>query len=386
MSNPAFCGENRAFIYKRGGLDLVGELNGATRIRWNRLRDDISTCTVEAAVSECCEVLADVEPVAFELHIERDGELVWCGPITRLEFEQDEAGIYAEDMLWVAKRRVVTNGYNFGPVDEGGSGATNAVQLARNLLVNQCYSKNQDEWNMVPYVNAEYGPNGCDPQASRQVNAYSNTVWEEVDTLAADYGVDYTVVGRNIYVFSVQLNWNEIAALTESDIGDSPRIVEYGNSLATRFVRTDGSGYAGVARAPIAVEQQYARDIDSLSVEQQQAQFGPNGNILRPSPGRLARYARTARRRIEDLYPVRRAIVVPANSTLMPTSVWDVNTLTPGSWFPVTVFHPCRGEISEYNRLQEVVVEESGQDGELVQITTTGPPVRMILPDDDPCL
>lgn len=385
MSNPAFCGVNRAFVYEKGGTVLVGEIEGATRIRWNRIRDEISTAQVVAGSNDCCELMSGVEPVAFELHIERDGELVWCGPITRIEFEWDSIEVFAEDMLWVAKRRALSTSYNFGPADEGGTGSTDAVTFVNGLLASDVYGKNGDEWNMLAYLNPVSGPVGCDATTSRQVNAWSTTVWEELDLLAEDYGIDYTVVGRDIYIFDVNLNWDELPTLYDTDIAEAPRIVEYGNALATRFIRTDGSGYAGRAEAPPAVKVQYASDIDFISNQPRQSAFNSAGVAARPSRGRLSSWLRTAQRRLVSLHPVKRAVVIPANSTLLPSSAWDVNTIMPGSWFPVSVTHPCRGTISEYARLQEVVVEESGDDGEKVAVTAVDPPTLMVLPGDPPC-
>ncbi len=401
VENAAFCGQNRAYVYEKGGEVLVGELVSAFTVRWQRIRDAISNAQVSVSMNDCCDILELIEPVAFELHIYRNDELVWCGVITRMEFEYDRVDIVAEDMLWVAKRRAVSEGYNYqsypqnidapqGPDPSNPTvGAPNqsvpTVQLMEYLLRWQCYAQNNDEWNMVDNIQRIDSPANCDSRTARQTNAWSTTVWAEFDKLAEDNGTDYAVVGRDIYFWDINLNWLEIDPLLPADIADYPRIVEYGNSLATRYIRTNGSGFAGIASAPPATRDRYAISIDIVSNENSQAEATTEVPPPLPSQTTINTWTQTAERRLSNAYPVERSIVVPANSTLMPSSPWDINTLIPGCWFEVSVDRLCRGEITEYNRLHELKVVETGDGGETVSITTIQPPTIMILPTDPPC-
>ncbi len=401
MGAPAFCGRNKAYVYQKGGEVLVGELWAAYSIRWQRIRDAISTAQATISMNDCCDILEQVEPVACELHIYRDDEMVWCGVITRMDFEYDRVDIVAEDMLWVAKRRAITEGYNYqsypqnidapqGPDPSNPSlnapnQSTNAVDLSYDLLIDQCYSQYGDEWNMADHIFKVNGPANCDPRSARQTNALSTTVWAEVDKIAEDNGTDYTMVGRDFYVWDVNLNWDEISPLDAADISTYPRLVEYGNSLATRYFRTDGSGFAGQASAPAAIRDRYADAIDIISNENQQAEAPTEVPPPVPSPTTIETWTRTAARRLSNMYPVERSIVVPANSSLMPTSTWDINNLRPGVWFEVTVDRLCRPVATEYNRLHELKVTETGTGGENVAVTTIQPPSFMILPGDPAC-
>jgi len=401
---PAFCGKHRIGIWGSGGEVPVGEILTATKITWQRIRDNISVAQVDVPMGTCCDLLELIEPVQNEIHIYRDDEVVWIGVITRMEFEWDQVQIFAEDMLWVAKRRALAHSYNHmepcldctpGPLY--GTGKINAIQNAKDLM-DECYEGVSDYWNMVPFLHPIFGP--CDPDSARQANAWATTYWLELDKLAEDYGLDYTVVGRDIYWWDVHLNWNEIAPLDPADIADYPRIVEYGNSLATRYIRTDGSGYAGFGFAPQGIQDKYGPAIDTLSSEKSQADANPpryvvdgDGNVVPgspilpepPSAAKLATWTDTAERRLEDLYPVRRNIVVPAGSTLMPSSPWDVNTLMPGSWTLATVDRLCRGSVSEYQRLHELRVTETGEGGETVSVSFVSAPSVMVLPDGTGC-
>ena len=397
----AFCGQNRAYVYEKGGEVLVGELVDAFTVRWQRIRDQISVAQVSVSMTACCDILEQIEPVAFELHIYRNDELVWCGVITRMEFEFDRVDVVAADMLWVASRRAVTEGYNYlsypqNPDAPQGPDPSNptvgapdmtvpTVQLMEYLLRWQCYAQNNDEWNMLDHIQRVDSPQWCDSRTSRQCNAWAATVWAEFDKLAEDYGTDYCTVGRDIYFYDINLNWNPIQPLVAADIADYPRVVEYGNALATRYIRTDGSGFAGIASAPPEIRDRYAIAIDIVSNENSQAEAPTEVPPPIPSQTTIATWTRTAERRLANAWPVERAIVVPANSTLMPSSPWNINTLMPGSWFEVTVDRLCRGEVTEYNRLHELRVEETGDGGETVKITTVQPPSYMVLPSDPPC-
>lgn len=393
---PAFCGRNRAYVYERGGETLVGELDYAFTVRWQRVRDAISNAQVSVSMNECCDLLETIEPVANELHIYRDDELVWCGVITRMDFEYDRVDVIAEDMLWVAKKRALTFGYNYLSYPQNPDGvpgvdaSTGAIDLMWELLFNQTYNAGPgfDEWLMTDHLFPIYNPaEFCDPRTSRQANAWSTTTWAEFDKLAEDVGTDYTVVGRDIFWWDVNYNWNPIEPLVADDIADYPRVVEYGNALATRYVRTNGSGFAGIASAPPEIRTRYASNIDSVSNESSQADATADTPPPPPSQTTLNTWTRTAARRLSNVYPVRRSVVVPANSTLMPTSPWDINTLRPGVWFEVSVDRLCRGNVTEFNRLQELKVEETGDGGEVVSITTIQPPAIRIdegAPDCDP--
>lgn len=369
MPSGAFCGRNRALVYTAGGLTLVGELEGAFSIRWQRIRDDISTAQVSVSLTECCDVLEQVHCVTNELHIYRDDALVWCGPITRLEFEWDRCDIFAEDMLWVAKRRALNYGYNLQDPPNG-DGPVNAI-AHMHFLLSQCYFPfAMDPWSMTGRLHPVYGPE--DPDTGRQANAWSTTIWAEFDITAEDYGTDYAVVGRDIYYFDHHYKWNTIEPLAPEDIADYPRLVEYGNSVATRFVRTDGSGMAGIAEIDVVRRGTFPHPIDVVSNENSQAEIRDPDKP--PTATDIARWQRTAEKQIQNHWPIPRSIIVPANSTLMPTSPWDIATLMPGCWFDVSIDRLCRGTVHEFNRLHELNVEETGEGGEVVRVTTIPPP------------
>jgi hypothetical protein len=354
------CGYHEAFVYERGGTVLVGQLTGVHLLSWERVRDDISHAEVRMVGSECCGILEDVEVVVHELHIYRSGEKVWEGPITRLEFEYDGVDIFAEDILWAGKKRALEYGYNLEKAPD------NAVEVAAAIVIWQLVLPFGNPWNLD--VQPVYGPS--DPETTRATNSWASTVWEELDVLAEDGGIDYTMVGRTLYIWDVHLRWVTLAPLVDADISTLPRIVEYGNDFANRVIYTDGSGYAGVATADSGTLDTYSRYIDLIIPIEDRDEDEP------PSALVLSNWYDVAARNVVKHYPPRQAIIVPANSTLMPSSPWVINDLIPGSWMMVQMDRMCR-QVDEWQRLDSVKVVED-EDGERVQITVSSAPATMV--------
>jgi hypothetical protein len=372
------CGRHTAEIRSMGDVYLIGPAEPLMRVRYNRIKDDVSHAEIELPTYECCDLLSELRTVMHELHIFRDGVPVWQGPITRLEYDVDTVRVYAEDMLWVAKKHTVEEGYNHSHPDIG-----NVISDMHWQIIVQCFMKNGDPWRMTsggplggdlhlfPIHHADLAD---DPREARVVFPYSMTTWEDFDKYAEDYGADYTVVNRDIYYWDIHLAWKIIPDLTEEFISDAPRIVEYGNQLITRAIVTNGKGYAGMVVAPDDVLAAYGY-IDDLTsnVSESSIVDGP------PSVEDVTEWAETARRKLDGAYPSPVAIVIPANTTLLPDSPWTFDDLFPGAWFQITVDRLCRS-VTEWQRLHEVVVEERAPNGETINFTAVSSPGSMIIP------
>lgn len=356
------CGRHRAFAYERGGKVRIGELTPLSEIRWNRKRDNISDAEATVGTSQCCELLGDLRTVKHELHIERDDEQVWQGVITRLEYDWDQVRVYAEDLLWPSKRTAIKVGYK--------AKQFNVVDRMHWLLANQTYAPNGDPWGMLSHLHPVR--HADEPKSSREVAAYQYYVWDDFDKYAEDNGTDYTVVGRDVYYWDLNLRWKVIAALDESHLSQFPRVVEYGNSAATRAIVSNTEGYAGIAEAPANVVAEYGY-IDWLktNLEDQEEDV--------PTPTEIAEWTKTAGRNLNGRYPPPLGIVIPANTTLLPGSPWEMSDLIPGAWFLVRVDRLCR-KFSEWQRLAEISVKEAAPAGETVNFTAISAPSSIVDP------
>lgn len=108
------CEKHTAEIWDRGGKQKIGSLDPLVRVRWERIRDDISLGRVEAhAVSaECSKVLGLTEAGRHELVIFRGKKRVWEGPITRVTYTKTSVEIEARDVVHYANRTIMRNEYD----------------------------------------------------------------------------------------------------------------------------------------------------------------------------------------------------------------------------------------------------------------------------------
>ena len=321
------------------------------------------------STAQCCDLLADLRTVLHELHIFRNGEPVWEGPIVRIEYDLDEVRIFAEDVLWVATRSVVEQGYHHVYPNYG------LVLDTVDSLLSQCYSRQGDPWNMLP---SHLRPirSADEPRHYRVCNDWQAYCWEEIDKFGEDYGIDYTVVNRDIYYWDIHVAWKILPPLDDTWISDIPRIVEYGNSLATRGIVTNGRGYAGVdgAGMPTTGRDSYGY-IDELIVNTSETDTSSV-----PSSEELLDWQATAFRNVDGRWPAPLGIVVPDNTTLLPGSPWQVKDLIPGAWFQVSVTRLCR-HATGWERLHQVAVEETPDTGERITfVSVTAPKTMVLLP------
>lgn len=276
--------------------------------------------------------------------------------------------VFAEDVLFVAKRTVLEMGY-----DQSYPNIGNGIDRMDWLMREQCFAKYGDPWRVVEHLHPLH--HADDPRSARVAFAFSMYVWEDFDKYAEDYGTDYTVIGRDIYYFDNHLAWAIIPPLDENYLSQMPRIVEYGYQLATRCTVTNGKGFAGSAVAPAPytdVDQYGIVDLLISNVSENAADEAP------PTAGDLEQWAATAAQNLEDRYPTPVSIVVPANTTLLPGAPWDLDIMIPGAWFIADVTRTCR-TVTEWQRLHEVVVTEAAPMGEMVQFTAVSAPSHMVL-------
>ena len=205
-------------------------------------------------------------------------------------------------------------------------------------------------------------------------------VWEDVDKYAEDYGVDYTVVDREMYYFDTHFAWAVLPPLDENFLSQFPRIVEYGNQVATRGIVTNGEGYAGIADGPPPWNgADYYGQVDWLISNATEEGATDEDPDAPPTAAEIAEWAATAARNIEGRAPSPVGIVIPANTTLMPGAPWTIEDLIPGAWFEASITLMCR-TVSEWHRLHEVVVSEAAPTGETVQFSSVSAPAERIDP------
>lgn len=218
------------------------------------------------------------------------------------------------------------------------------------------------------------GENGVtDARTTAHTLPYEMTVFNHMDTYAARGGLDYTVVGRSLILFDVHQRLGQTAPVTGADFIGDPVITQYGMELATYVAMTDGKGHWGSAGG---VDDYYgewemlhqAYDEDA----QAQGQEPPSTAELRSQAART--YAQGKRPPL--------VVRVPDNSRLNPDGVLSVDDLVPGVWIPLSASLPGRS-LSQMQKLDNMTVEESESEGEVIKVTLSPAPIEQEFVDEE---
>jgi hypothetical protein len=369
------CGNNRVFIYDRGGRYLRGEITPLASIRWGRKRDDISSCLISTNGfdSDCGDLLSRTRTWAHELVVFRDGVRVWEGPISRIQGQQGNVEIEAKDVFNYLYRRIMRQGYNdsYRMVNGQRVGRKSVVERASRITMNALAP---DDPNVLPYLTTLEFPD--DAGQSRIVPDYSRTAWEEIDDLAATAGLDYTAVGRRMIFWDTHRPLGRLPEMRDENFSDPPIVTEYGMQLATGYAVTNNNGIYGAANRDFGP---YGL-VEILVSAYGETEGGATEVLTAAAREELEATLRLqAVRGIAARYPAPLHVRVPDNSALHPDTNVDINRLIPGVWVPVR----ATGTIRDVAQWQKLDVMEVTQDkgGEKITVTMSPAPNAGADPD-----
>jgi hypothetical protein len=374
-------GVNRAYIFQRGGLVMLGELTPTGMVRWGRKRDDISgaTVTTHSWDSEQRKFLASLRTWQMELVIFRDGVRVFEGPITRISSTSDSMEIEAKCVLAYVYRRAMRQGYNdsFRIMNGQQLGQRTVVERSAQIIMN-CLA--YDDPNVLQYLTPLHGVD--DARTSRIVKDYASTAWGEIDDLAATAGLDYVTAGRRILLWDTHNPVGRLPEMRDGDFSDSPVVTEYGMSAANHFAVTDNDGTYGTASrtgpdgdpGPEGWIEQVA------SAYSESEALGTDRELTREDTLRLQEtFAAQADRNIEGRWPPPLVVRVPDNSTLNPALNIGINQLIPGVWVPLRCVNTVR-EVSQWQKLDSMEVNQTPA-GEKISVVMSPAPRGGLDPD-----
>jgi hypothetical protein len=403
---PLGSGNNRVFIYDRGGTKPRGEITPLVQLEWSRKRDDISNClfTTNGFTADCGQLLGSLRSWMHEVVIFRDGVRVFEGPITRITYTTTDVEVEAKDVMAYLYRRIMRQGYNDAyrqvnaqrvGTDLVGEqlGQKTVVQRAATIIMNAlCY----DDPNVLPYLTSiNYSD---DAKTSRVVDDFSRTAWEEVDDLAATAGLDYVTVGRRIVLWDTHRSLGRLPEMRDGDFSDPPVVTEYGMQTANFFAVTSTSGIHGEARKGIdilaGVEVPEFVGDDGLIhpwgggfLEQLASAYGEQQGddaVALTSEAQTALQTdlnRQAERNIGHRWPTPLVVRVPDNSTLNPELTINIQQLVPGVWIPLRATGTVR-TVAQWQKLDSVTVSQDAS-GEKISVVMSPAPNGG---DDDPDL
>lgn len=376
---PLPCTGHQVYVMDRGGRQRLWELTPLASVQWGRLRDDISTATVKVLAAECATLVAGIEPGRHEICIYLEGRRVWEGPVTLLSYHRDEIEVQAKDVMYYAYRTTMHAGYTSKGLGADGKGEK-VIDRAERILTAELARKEalDPPVNVLPFVDKVPGPS--DSTTSRVTVPYEKSVFDEVDSLAEDAGMDYTVVGRSVLLFDTHTALGRTQAITDTDLVGDVRVTLYGSQLATDTAVSGADGDYGTASLedmpdvyPNAAElRAYYGEWEIL----EDAFNEDDEDASAPSQESLDKQARS---NLVDRNPVPLELRTPENAELAPTSPLTVAVLVPGVQIPLRAVFAGR----RFNRLQklnQMQVNEEGGGGVKVQISIV--PANNSLPDE----
>lgn len=362
-----YCERHTAFLYDRGGTRMLGPLGKLSRVQWERIRDDVSSATIDIAArhADCDKTLGLAATGRSELVVYRENERVWEGPVTHVTRQGNSVQIQARDVVHYVYRTIMKSEYNNAYPYIG----TATARMDRILRAELARMEAQDPpINVVPFLNVhEFADNAG---TSAHTMPFEMTVFEHMDTLAARGGLDYTAVGRAINIWDVHHPIGHTATVSESDFLGDVIITEYGMELATYSAITDGKGRAGEAGGPdpfYGLVEILDTAFDETNGEEWDAEAGPQ------EPPSIAEMASQAARVLAGRNPTPVVVRVPDNSTLNPDGVLSISDLVPGTFVPLVANLPGR-YLNQMQKLDKVTFEEN-PEGETIQVTLSPAPI-----------
>jgi hypothetical protein len=361
------CEIHTAFVYDRGGRQRIAQITGMTQLSWERVADDVSFCDIVVVnpSAKCASVLESMEPGRHEIVVFRGSTRVWEGPLTLMTYTRDEVRIQARDVMHYAYRLAQSRDY-----DNRYPNVTTCI--ARSLLeLTTELGRRESEVppiNVVPYLRAITRTD--DARTTRYTTIYQKTIFDDIDDMAANSGMDYTVVGRSIVLHDTNTVLGRTATLTEKDIIGDIVVTMYGMEMATFAVVTGADGAYGQSGG---TDPYYGRvEIVDDAYDEEEGSDKPSQSELNSQ----------AQRNLSGRVPTPVEVRVPDGSRISPASPMTIDDLIPGVAVPLRATLTAR-TFSQMQKLRKVRIFEDG-DGEQIQITLVPAPATLHYPGPQP--
>jgi hypothetical protein len=348
-------------------MRLLGTLGKLSKVKWERIRDDISGAEVSVAArdKDCDTTLGLASAGRSELVIYRGNTRVWEGPITHIAYQGNGVTVTARDVGHYVYRTIMKSEYDssFPNIE---SCTARVERILRNEMARM--EAQDPPVNVLPYmVVHEHEDNSG---TSAHTLAWEMTCYEHMDALAARGGLDYTVIGRALHLWDTHHPIGQTSAITADDFIGEVVITEYGMELATFSAITDGKGNAGFVGG---ADPYYGlvEILDTAYEESTGEDWNAEGSGGAEPPS-LADMRSQAQRILAGRNPTPVVVRVPDNSSLNPNGVLSVADLVPGTFIPLQANLPGRA-VSQMQKLDRVTFEETPQ-GETIQVVLSPAP------------
>lgn len=342
MSGPLGCANVYGVrINRRGGAQPLARVTHPRAVTWERTLDVTAGAQVVIPWrSDVCDPrLRQVDAWAHELQLERDGDVVFEGPVTFVE-DDPESGtvtIKAQDLSAWFPRRWIRTGYDYEkkPVDLSVI-AEKAVRLGLSV----------SGVGVISFIDRH----DCGVKGSRYVAGGAATIKAELDDMSKA-GLNWTFVGRRLVLFGETQPLATLAPLGQRHFtaGIKIQLVGAGTVTAARVI---GEGVEGEYTAPDELVDWYGR-VETLA--KADGELNAQGAFL------------SARRRVQagQRTPV---AIDTGSAAFLPTAPVDITDLVPGVSVPLMVEGNML-TVEQNLRLEKLAV--SWTDGGLEQVQPT---------------
>ncbi|MFF5968288.1 hypothetical protein ACFY64_32100 [Streptomyces collinus] len=300
-----------------------------TEIEWSRVLD--GTSSARALIQpdgDCCGRLGRIGSWRNRLVVYRDGQYVWDGPITDVNWSLGEVEIAAEDVsVWLDDR-----------VPHANRTFTNAdLSEIAEWLITDGFAPD-DPGHTVEIV-GKAGVIG-----SRSYTAGVGQTGDHLRQLA-EAGIDYTVIGSKILLLP-ETHLVSVGRLSDADMPDGLEVSEDGKALVTRWI-VAGSEESGAIGAAGGIDPYYG-------LHERYAEM----NEITDNAS--ATEAAKARLRTTSAVPV---FIDTQQVTISPLANINVPHLVPGWALDITSTGTCR-KVTQRLKIVGLRVTETAGDGD----------------------
>ncbi len=217
-------GEYEVAVYDRGGTIRVARLDRVDAISFARRLDDTGECQVDCISEEWADL---IHPWQHEIHIFRDGSLVWCGPVRDKTYspESGQVTITARDLFSWFDFRVPHDELDY--IDED----------MANVFVGIMESALKPDTSPRITIDKSAAGVPTDFYHDPELPKIAATMLREL----SDSGVDFTTINRTVYVRNEEMDNTSIGTLLPSHFATFPEIKESGE-MATLLLLTGAGG------------------------------------------------------------------------------------------------------------------------------------------------
>jgi len=229
MASGTECDPQYTVTYYSSGGTAYDAPDNIQTLDWDRRLDEISQAKTQYYISDdsCCHQLGNLEPLVTEKAIRRNGELVWYGWVTRVDYGRNDVVVEARDALWWLARRAVHNDIIVTDTD-----LSDIFQLV------------WDDAIAPDEINASVVTIASGVRESREIKQSENRYAWNVIKEMLDSGLDVTAIANVVYAGFV-INSRPLE-LRLADVQGDVRVTKDGTKYANRVIMDAGDQAVGV--------------------------------------------------------------------------------------------------------------------------------------------